>query len=161
MVDAVQRSPWIEQLERDPTPQPLTGDVGTDVLVIGAGIAGVATAFFALRDTDLDVTLVERGRAGHGATGHNAGQLTTYFERPLYELVDTYGFDAALAGQRAIDETWDLLDIMVAESGASVRIDRFIGHMGMFTLDHVSVHLRTNVLRIRAGLDPLPCVIAD
>jgi glycine/D-amino acid oxidase-like deaminating enzyme len=161
MADAVQRSPWIEQLERDPRPQPLTRDVTTDVVVIGAGIAGVATAFFTLRDTDLDVVVVERGRAGRGATGHNAGQLTTYFERPLYDLVDTYGFDTAMAGQRAIDNTWNLLDDMVQESGANLRIDRFIGHMGMFTLDHLSVHLRSNLLRAQAGLDLTPCVIAD
>ncbi len=161
MVEVVQRSPWIEQLESDPTPNPLTGDHTTDVVVIGGGIAGVATAFFVLRDTDLDVLLVERGRAGHGATGHNAGQLTTYFERPLYDLVDTYGFDKAMAGQRAIDSTWDLLDAMVEESGATVQIDRFVGHMGMFTLDHLSVHLRTSLLRARAGLAPMPCVVAD
>jgi len=158
---AVQRSPWIEQLERNPVPQPLNADRATDVVVIGAGIAGVATAFFTLRDTDLDVVLVERQRAGHGATGHNAGQLTTYFERPLHELADTYGFERALAGQRAIDDAWDLLDLMVAESDATLPIERFVGHMGMFTLDHLRVHLRSSLLRRQAGLATPWCVVAD
>ena len=105
--------------------------------------------------------LLERGQIGHGATGHNAGQLTTYFERPLCNLVDTFGFEPAIAAQRAIDNTWSLLDTMVAESGATATIDRFVGHMGMFTLDHLMVHLRNNSLRRDGGLFVPECIIAD
>ena len=61
----------------------LEQDTTADVAVVGAGIAGVATAFFILRDTRNDVLLLERDRVARGATGRNAGQLTTYFERPL------------------------------------------------------------------------------
>ena len=155
------RSPWIEQLGPEAPPSPLRADVSADVVVVGAGIAGVSTAFFVLRDTQSSVLLVERDRVGHGATGHNAGQLTTYFERPLGELVDTYGFDQAIAAQRAVDGAWDLLDTMVAESGATVPIERFVGHLGMFTLDHLRVHLRASSLRRAGGLYVPPCAVAD
>jgi glycine/D-amino acid oxidase-like deaminating enzyme len=158
---AAGRSPWIEQLDPDIAPQPLLGDATTDVAVIGAGIAGVATAFFLLRETDVDVLLIERDRAGRGATGHNAGQLTTYFERPLYDLVDTYGFEQAMAAQHAIEQTWDLLATIVAESGATAPIDHFVGHMGMFTLNHITVHLRSSLLRRQAGMYVQRCVVAD
>ena len=155
------RSPWIEQLGPEAAPSPLDADVSTDVAVIGAGIAGVSTAFFLLHDTDADVCLIERDRVGHGATGHNAGQLTTYFERPLGDLVDTFGFEPAIAAQRAVDGAWDLLDRMVAESGATVDIERFVGHMGMFSLDHLMVHLRTSALRRDGGLHVPDCFVAD
>lgn len=155
------RSPWIEQLRFVDVARPLEGDVSTDVAIVGAGIAGVSTAFFVLRDTDRSVLLIERDCVGHGATGHNAGQLATYFERPLAELVEEFGFDRAMAGQSAIDDTWDLLDIMVAESGATARIDRFIGHMGMFTLNHLQVHLRHSQLRQRGGLRVSSCVVSE
>jgi glycine/D-amino acid oxidase-like deaminating enzyme len=155
------RSPWIQQLGPDLAPQPLDADASTDVAIIGAGIAGVATAFFALRNTDKQVLLVERDRVGRGATGHNAGQLTTYFERPLFDLVDTYGFDKAIAAQGAIDDSWDLLDIMVAESGAQARVDRFVGHLGMFSLNHVTVHLGESSLRRRGGLRVASCVVSE
>ena len=155
------RSPWIDQLDPDLPPRPLDADVTTDVAVVGAGIAGVATAFFLLRDTDKRVLLIERDRAGRGATGHNAGQLSTYFERPLFDLVDTYGFDKTIEAQRAIDESWDLLDLIVDESGAQVRIDRFIGHLGMFALNHVIVHLRESSLRQRGGLRVATCVVSE
>ncbi len=129
--------------------------------IIGAGIAGVATAFFLLRDTDNEVLLIERDRVGRGATGHNAGQLTTYFERPLFDLVDSYGFDKAIEAQGAIDDSWDLLDIMVAESGAQARVDRFIGHLGMFALNHLKVHLGELALRQRGGLRVASCVVSE
>ena len=41
----------------------------------------------------------------------------------------------AIDGQRAFDDAHDLLDLLVAESGATVRVERFTGHMGMFTLE--------------------------
>ena len=85
------RSPWLEQLDADSLPRPLDVNCSTDVAIVGAGIAGVATAFFTLRDTSSAVVLIERNRVGRGATGHNAGQLATYFERPLCDLVDAYG----------------------------------------------------------------------
>lgn len=162
MVDKIEsHSPWIAQLRTDHEPRPLDGDVTTDVAVVGAGIAGIATAFFLLRDTTNHVLLIERDRAGHGATGHNAGQLTTYFERPLFDLVESFGFEQAIEAQRGIDEAWDLLDIMVADSGAQVRIDRFTGYLGLFSLNHLMVHLRESSLRERGGLRVGSCVVSE
>ena len=73
--DQPSRSPWVAQLAPDGPPRPLDSDATTDVAIIGAGIAGVAAAFYTLGRTDRRVMLVERDRVGRGATGHNAGQL--------------------------------------------------------------------------------------
>jgi len=154
-------SPWLEQLVADSLPRPLDRNCSTDVAVIGAGIAGVATTFFTLRDTSADVVLLERDRVGRGATGHNAGQLATYFERPLCDLVDAYGFDAAIAAQRAFDGADDLLDLMIAEAGVDARVERVLGHMGMYTLNHLQVHLRNSLLRKQGGLRLDTCVISE
>ena len=89
--DQPNRSPWIAQLAPDGPPRPLDADASTDVAIVGAGIAGVATAFFTLRATRGRVMLVERDRVARGATGRNAGQLTTYFERPLFDIADGSG----------------------------------------------------------------------
>ena len=159
--DLPNRSPWIAQLAPDGPPRPLEADTSTDVAIVGAGIAGVATAFFTLRDTDRRVLLIERDRVARGATGRNAGQLTTYFERPLYDIADEFGADMAIDGQRAFDDAHDLLDLMAAESGATVRIDRFTGHMGMFSLNHLQVHLRNNLLRRQGGLREEACVVSE
>ena len=88
--DCPNRSPWLAQLGPDEPPRPLRSDRTVDVVVVGAGIAGIATAFFVLRSTGSSVMLVERDRVARGATGHNAGQLTTYFERPLSDIADEF-----------------------------------------------------------------------
>src|SRR3954467_13908717 len=150
--DQSSSSPWIAQFAADGPPRPLDADADADVVIVGAGIAGVATAFFTLRETAKRVLLVERDRVGRGATGRNAGQLTTYFERPLCDIADEFGADLAAAAQAGFDDAHDLLDLLVAESGATVRVERFTGHMGMFNLHHVLVHLRSNVVRQQGGL---------
>lgn len=159
--DQPSTSPWIAQMVPDGPPRPLDADISTDVAIVGAGIAGVATAFFTLRSTEQRVLLIERDRVARGATGRNAGQLTTYFERPLYDIADEFGAEAAIEGQRAFDDAHDLLDLLVAEIGADVRIERFTGHMGMFSLNHLQVHLRNGLLRQRGGLRPEPCQVSE
>jgi glycine/D-amino acid oxidase-like deaminating enzyme len=155
------RSPWIAQMAPDGPPRRLTADAGTDVAIVGAGIAGIATAFFTLRTTSQRVLLLERDRVGRGATGRNAGQLTTYFERPLHEIADEFGADMAIDAQRAFDEAHDLLNVMVSETRANVQVERFTGHMGMFSLNHLVVHLRNNLLRRQGGLREETCVVSE
>lgn len=159
--DQPSRSPWIAQMAPDGPPRPLGGDTSADVAIVGAGIAGVATAFFTLRLSAKRVILIERDRVARGATGRNAGQLTTYFERPLSDIADEFGADAAVEGQRAFDDAHELLDLLVAETGATVRIERFTGHMGMFSLNHLTVHLRNGLVRRQGGLRPEPCVVSE
>lgn len=159
--DQPDRSPWIAQLAPDGPPRPLPGNARADVVIVGAGIAGVATAFFVLRETSNSVLLVERDRVARGATGRNAGQLTTYFERPLPDIAAQYGVGMAVDAQKGIEGAHDLLDLMALETGATVRVERFAGRMGMFTLNHLEVHLGAGLIRREAGIEPTPCVVSE
>ncbi len=159
--DQPNRSPWIAQLAVDGPVQPLSTDAAADVVVVGAGIAGVATSFFVLATTDKSVLLVERDRVARGATGRNAGQLTTYFERPLSDIAGQFGPAKAVDAQRGFDDAHTLLDRMVAASGASVRVERFAGHMGMFNLHQLEVHLASKLIRHQGGLRVQECLVSD
>src|SRR5580765_970466 len=100
--DLPNRSPWVAQLAPDGPPRPLESDGAADVVVVGAGIAGIATAFFLLRSSTGVVMLLERDRVARGASGYNAGQLTTYFERPLSDIADEFGLEPAAEAQRDV-----------------------------------------------------------
>jgi glycine/D-amino acid oxidase-like deaminating enzyme len=150
--DVPPRSPWISQLAPDGPAHPLDADAAADVAIVGAGIAGVATAFHVLRSTDTSVLLIERDRVARGATGRNAGQLTTYFERPLGSIAAEFGEGLAVDAQRTFDGAHDLMDAVAAECGATVRVERFDGHMAMFNLNHVLVHLGNNEVRRTGGI---------
>jgi sarcosine oxidase subunit beta len=52
-----------------------------DLVVVGAGIAGASTAFFAAR-AGLRVTLVERDLPGGGASGRTAGYIRCHYANP-------------------------------------------------------------------------------
>ncbi|HXK40175.1 MAG TPA: FAD-binding oxidoreductase, partial [Candidatus Paceibacterota bacterium] len=146
------RSPWIHQLRPDRASTCLFEDIETDVAIVGAGIAGVATAFFALKYTDKRVTLLESYKLAHGATGHNAGQVTSYFERGFASLMDEFGAELAAEGQRSVEGAWELLDEMYTDAGLTIPFSRFEGHAGLSTYDQVLFHLRNNHARGLSGL---------
>jgi len=53
------------------------------------------------------------------------------------------------------------LDVIVSESDANLRVERFPGHMGMFNRNHLEVHLRCMSIRERAGLRQQTCVVSE
>ena len=95
----------------DPKPDdrfgPLTRSITVDALVVGAGIAGVTTAYL-LRRAGLSVALLDRGRIGRVDTGHTTAHLTAVTDLRLHELVENFGRDHARAvwdaGAAAIDQ---------------------------------------------------------
>jgi aspartate oxidase len=65
-------SPRIAQLDPTISYPTLDCDIWTGILIVGAGIAGCATAHFLLHDTDKSVILLDGSQIARGATGHNA-----------------------------------------------------------------------------------------
>lgn len=154
-------SPWIKQLSRTRPVVPLDKNVIADVAIVGGGIAGVTTAFFTLRDTDKTVVLLEASKVAHGATGHNAGQLASYFERPLWELIEEFGLEFAIDGQRSVESAWILLDQIVAEAKLQTPLYKFTGYAGLSSFDQVLTHLKNNRYRVDHGLLSESIVLAD
>ncbi len=155
------RPPWGAGIPARDAHPALVGDCEGDIAIVGGGIAGIATAFHLLRTTGRRVILLEAGRIAGGATGHNAGQLVTYFERPLRSLAECFGFERALCAQREVDGAWELLDQMSAEAGLGASVQRFVGHLGMWSENHLAVHLSSNRLRQQAGLATERCRVSD
>lgn len=154
-------SPWIYQLKHDRETQKINTDVETDVAIIGAGIAGVATAFFILKYTDKRVVVLERSKLAHGATGHNAGQVTSYFERGFASIVEEFGLDMAARAQHDVEAAWELIDEMYTDAGLSIPLARFVGHAGLSAHEQVIFHLENNLKRKEAGLNTEEMLIAD
>ncbi len=73
---------------------PLRGDVTTDVLIVGAGAAGLAAAL-QLMDKGLDVTVIDKNVCGGSSTGKSAGFLTPDSELELSQILRRYGRQGA------------------------------------------------------------------
>jgi glycine/D-amino acid oxidase-like deaminating enzyme len=89
----------------------LQRDLDVDVVVVGAGLTGITTAYL-LRKEGVHVALLERGRVAGADTSRTTAHLTYVTDQRLYELVDTFGKDAARAfweaGAAALDQIWQL-----------------------------------------------------
>lgn len=153
-------SPWLRQLNRARVITRLSEDVSTDVAIVGAGIAGITTAFYTLRDTPHTVTLVEGYRLAHGATGHNAGQVLAEFERPLEELAQEFGAATAVYAYNEIANSWPLLEEIYREAGLTLPFYTFPGFVGYTGYEQVLSVLRESQLLREHGLPRGPLLIS-
>lgn len=81
----------------------LVGDVRTDVLIIGGGIAGILTAYL-LHEKGVKYVLVEKGRICSGTTGNTTAKITFQHGLIYDKILKSDGTDAArkyLAANRA------------------------------------------------------------
>lgn len=124
------QSPWLYQLNRKRPVHRLHEYQQSDVIIIGAGISGVVTAYHVLRNTPYRVLLLDAHRVGHGASGKNAGYMLADVERPLKELVDEMGEDVLKKGIVALDKSWDILEAMQKDLGLATPIYPGQGHYG-------------------------------
>ena len=86
------KSVWQET----PLPQfpQLSGDLKTDVLIIGGGIAGVLTAYF-LQQNGVKYALVEKGRICSGSTQNTTAKITVQHGLIYNKILRRSGAEAA------------------------------------------------------------------
>ncbi|MFL5479169.1 MAG: FAD-dependent oxidoreductase [Gemmatimonadaceae bacterium] len=74
--------------------QPLTQDLRTNVCVIGAGIAGMTTAYLLAR-AGRAVVVIDDGPIGGGETGRTTAHLTAALDDRYYEIEKLHGEEGA------------------------------------------------------------------
>ena len=102
---------WIDTAPIQDFPK-LQRNINVDVVVVGAGVTGVTTAYL-LKKSGLTVALIERERVASIDTGHTTAHLTYITDVELRELARNFGEDHAQA-------TWD------AGAAAIEEIERIV-----------------------------------
>ena len=84
----------------------LSGDMQTDVVVVGAGITGL-TAAMRLLSAGRQVIVLEMNRVGRGTTGHSTGHLDCHSDRSLQTITRKFSEeqvrDVVAARRAALD----------------------------------------------------------
>lgn len=132
-----------------------------EAIIVGGGIAGVMTAYYLLNLTKKKVVLLESHTIASGATGHNAGQLTAYLEKPFEELVEEYGETLAIEGQKDINSAWELLEEIKNVTNLETSLHIFEGLSGCVSAEPVYTHLKNRFLRPQVSHQKEFCLIAD
>lgn len=174
---------WQETIELQPG-DPLESDTACDVAIVGGGFTGLSTAYELKRSCpELDIVVLERGVAGHGASGRNGGFSMPLFGWDLLDTVKQRGEEEAGRVYRmmynAVDHLRDIIEreniscdaeytgyIMLATCASRerrMRKELDVAHRLGFEHewlegDSLDAHIRCDAFR--AGLfDPKPFVI--
>lgn len=91
---------------------PVTGDVDTEVAIIGGGYVGLSAALHLARDHGISATVLEAGPIGWGASGRNGGFVGyPWVKKSPEDLIKAYGeaetrrvFDCMQEGPRLVRE---------------------------------------------------------
>lgn len=107
---------------------PLDRDVETDVLVIGAGIAGLSTAW-ELALGGRNVMVVDRGLPARGMSARTSAHLASESDDYNHELIATLDVEAARTWRASQSAAIDRIEQIVAEGGIDcdfARVDGFL-----------------------------------
>jgi glycine/D-amino acid oxidase-like deaminating enzyme len=120
----------------------LPGDLRADVAVVGAGLTGLWTAYYLLReDPTLRVVVLERETAGFGASGRNGGWASALFPASLDKIAALPGSsrEDALALHDAMRASVD----EVGRAAAAEGIDAHFQKGGTISLARSRAQLRS------------------
>src|SRR6266446_4927035 len=122
---------WIDSAPI-PTFPKLQSNINVGVLVVGAGITGITTAYL-LKKTGSTVAMIERERVALIDTGHTTAHLTYVTDVQLHELAENFGNDHAQAAWDAGAAAIDQIENIVAEEQLDCEFQRVPAYL------HVSV----------------------
>lgn len=145
--DPAAASLWFDQAEADdprPARDPLDGDTTADVVVVGAGLTGLWTAYYLLEaDPALDVLVVEQDVAGAGASGRTGGWYGAGPASAAARVAAAHGPDAARSARAALrDAVVEVGGVAAAEQvdcdlavGGLLTVARTPAQLGRLTAD--------------------------
>ena len=120
------RSPWMDVA---PLPfPPLEADVRADVCVVGAGIAGLTTAYL-LGRKGKSVVLIEDGTIGSGMSSRTTAHLSNAIDDRYHELERLHGEDGAKLACASHTAAIEAIEAIVAQEGIDCDFTRLDGYL--------------------------------
>jgi glycine/D-amino acid oxidase-like deaminating enzyme/nitrite reductase/ring-hydroxylating ferredoxin subunit len=102
--------------------------VRPDVVVIGAGIAGVSTAYF-LQRSGKTVLLLDDGKPGDGETGRTTAHLSNAIDDRFTEIERLHGRDGARLAAESHGAAIDAIERLCREEGIACDFTRLDGYL--------------------------------
>ncbi len=113
---------WLENNSRSARPL-LDKNITADAVVIGAGMAGILTAWH-LQNKGLKTVVLERGLAGHGQTGHTTAKITAQHGLIYSRLSKSYSSASASVYARLNLDAIDRYEALINQLGVDCGFRR-------------------------------------
>jgi len=111
-----------------PTYTPLASDVTCDVCVVGAGIAGLTSAYLLAREKK-NVVVLDYGPIGDGQTGRTSAHLTAAIDDRYFEIRQMYGEGIARVCRESHSAAIDAIEEIAAREHIDCDFARVDGYL--------------------------------
>ena len=134
-----------------PTEKPLDKDTNAHVCIIGAGIAGLTTAYLLARE-GRDVVVLDDGPIGGGMTARTTAHLTNALDDRFYELERLFGEEGSRLAAQSHTAAIDRVATIVLEEKIDCEFERLDGYLFLPTNGRMKVLEDELPAAHRAGL---------
>lgn len=98
----------------------LTDQTSFDVIIVGAGIAGVSTAYWLEKsDPKLKIAIIDKATMGFGASGRNAGFVTCGSAEHFSKLEKQFGLEKAIQIWKFSERNRELLKTEIIQNDSA------------------------------------------
>ena len=111
-----------------PSSPPLSKDERANVCVVGAGIAGMTTAYLLAR-AGKSVVVLDDGPIGGGMTGRTTAHLVTALDDRYFELEKLHGEKGARLAAQSHAASIDQVERVVTEEKIDWEFERLDGYL--------------------------------
>lgn len=125
---------WMELGPKIPAP-PMEADIACDVLVVGAGIAGLSCAY-ELSRFGYSVAVIDRGEIGGGMTARTTAHLASSLDDYYSELIKVHGEDTARRYHESQVAAINRIEAICNEEGIEADFARVDGYLVPASPDH-------------------------
>jgi glycine/D-amino acid oxidase-like deaminating enzyme/nitrite reductase/ring-hydroxylating ferredoxin subunit len=120
-------SVWMATAEL-PSRPPLDGDIKVDVCVVGAGIAGLTTAYL-LAQEGRSVVVLDDGPIGGGETSRTTAHLSCALDDRYFEIESMHGGKGAQFAAASHAAAIDRIEAIVARENIQCDFERLDGYL--------------------------------
>lgn len=133
-------------------PPPLSGNQEADVCVVGAGIAGITTAYM-LALEGRSVIVIDDGAIGSGETHHTTAHLSNALDDRYFELERLHGERGAKLAAKSHTAAIDAIEEIVGRENIECDFDRLDGYLFVPPGESTDVLTRELKAAQRAGVE--------
>ena len=118
---------WIDTAHRTPT-SPLNRDATADVCIVGAGIAGLTTAYLLARG-GASVIVIDAGAVGNGQSAVTTAHLSSVIDDTFKEMLRLHGPDGARLAYQSHASAIDAIERICLDEHIDCRFERVDGYL--------------------------------